>query len=259
MKLENQVAIVVGASQVIGATIARTFSEEGANIALVGRVKPELDKVAEDIRRKAGKAIAIVADITDEEQVKNMVDETIKAYGRIDILVNSAGFTGPTCRVDEIDEKDWDAVLDVNLKGPFLCCKMVLKHMIKQHSGNIVNMSGTAGKEGLPLRGALSAAKWGLLGLTQVIAKECGQFNIRANCIVPSGIYGPRMQHVFVERAKVLGTTPEEVERWFMDRTPLRRFSHPEEVARAILFLASDDSCNITGEALNFSGGEIMH
>ncbi len=259
MKLENQVAVVVGAGQPICATIARTFSEEGASVALVDIVKPNIDKVAQEIRQSGGKAIAIKADILDEKQVNDMVAETVKEYGKIDILMNGAGFTGPTVRVHEIGEKDWDAILDVNLKGPFLCCKAVLKQMVKQGSGNIVSLSGTAGKEGLPLRGGLSAAKWGLLGLTQVIAKEYGELGIRANVIVPSGIYGPRIKHVFEERGKALGITPEEVEKSFMDRTPLKRFSSPEQVARAILFLVSDDSWNVTGEALNFSGGEIMH
>lgn len=259
MKLENRVAIVIGAGQPIGMTIARTFSEEGASIALVDVAKPGIDELAEDIKQKGGKAIAIKADITDEKQVNEMVDETLKAYGKIDILMNGAGLTGPTVLVEDIVEKEWDAVMAVNLKGPFLCCKAVLKQMVKQGSGNIISLSGTVGKEGMPLRGVLSAAKWGLLGLTQVIAREYGHIGIRANVIVPSGISGPRMQHVFVERGKALGITPEEVEKRFMDNTPLKRFSTPEQVARAILFLVSDDSYNITGEALNFSGGEIMH
>jgi len=259
MKLENQVAIVVGAAQPIGATIARTFSDEGANIVAVDIVKPQLEEVAQEIRQKGGKAIAIVADVTDEKQVNEMVEETIRTYGKIDILVNGAGFTGPTVRVADIEEKDWDAVLAVNLKAPFLCCKAVLKQMIKQRSGNIISLSGTAGKEGLPLRGALSAAKWGLLGLTQVIAKEAGSFGIRANVIVPSGIHGPRMKYVFEERAKVLGITPEEAEKYFLEPMAIKRFAYPEEVARAVLFLVSNDSCLVTGEALNFSGGAIMH
>lgn len=183
----------------------------------------------------------------------------MRTYGRIDILVNSAGFTGPTARVDEMEEKDWDVVLAVNLKIPFLCSKVVLKKMIKQQRGNIISLSGTAGKEGLPLRGALSAAKWGLLGLTQVIAKEYEAFGIRANVIVPSGVQGPRLKHVFEERAKALGITAVEAEKYFLEPMAIKKFATPEEVAKACVFLASDDSCLVTGEALNFSGGAIMH
>lgn len=259
MKLNNKVAIVVGGAQGIGKAIALAFSEEGASVAIVDMVKAKLDEVAQEIRRKGGKAITLVADVTDEKQVNGMVEETIRTYGRIDILVNSAGFAGPTARAHEMEEKDWDKVFAVNLKAPFFCCKAVLKPMIEQRNGNIISLSGTAGKEGLPLRGALSAAKWGLVGLTQVIAKEAGPFGIRANVICPGGVHGEHTKLVFEERAQVLGITPEEVEKSFLDETPLGRFAYPEEVARAVLFLASDDSCLVTGEALNFSGGSIMH
>ena len=259
MKLESQVAIVVGGSQGIGEAIALAFSEEGANIAVVARTKPKLDEVVQKIRQRGGQAIAIAADVTDERQVTEMVGETIRTYGKIDILVNSAGFTGPTVRVQDMAERDWDAVIDANLKAPFLCCKAVLKQMVKQRNGNIISISGTAGKEGLPLRGALSAAKWGLLGLTQAIAKEAGTLGIRANCIVPSGVHGPRMKHVFEERAEISGITFEEAEKYFLEPMAIKRFAYPEEVARACVFLASNDSCLVTGEALNFSGGAIMH
>lgn len=259
MKLANKVAIVVGGAQGIGRAIANTFLEEGAKIALVDRIKPNLDEVVQEIRGKGGKAIAIVADVTDEKEVNGMVEETVRQYGKIDILVNSAGFTGPTVRLHELEQKDWDEIFAVNLKAPFLCSKAVLKQMLKQRSGNIISLSGTAGKEGLALRGALTAAKWGLLGLTQVIAKEFGPFGIRANVLCPGGVYGGRLNHVFEERGEALGLTPAEVEKGFLDETPLGRFAYPEEVARAVVFLASDDSCLVTGEALNFSGGAIMH
>jgi len=259
MKLANQAAIVIGAGQGIGRSIALVFSEEGASVALVARTRPKLDEVAQEIRQKGGKAIVIVADVTEEKQVNMMVEETMRTYGRIDILVNCAGFTGPTVRVHEMEAADWDAVLAVNLKAPFLCCKAVLKQMIKQRKGNIISLSGTAGKEGFAFRSAISAAKWGLLGLTQTIAKEAGPYGVRANTIVPGGVHGPRLKYVLEERAKAMGVTPEEVEKGFLNQTPLGRFPNPEEIARACVFLASDDSCLVTGEALNFSGGIIMH
>ena len=200
MKLDGQVAIVVGSARGIGAAIARTFSEEGANIVLVDieKMKHQLDEVAQEINQKGGKAIAVVADATDDAQVNKMVDETISRWGKIDVLVNSAGLRGPLVPVQEITEQEWDSVLAVNLKAMFLCCKAVLKVMMKQKSGNIVSISGTAGKEGMALRGSLCAAKWGLLGLTQTIAKEAGPSGIRANIICPGGsmkrISGPCMR-----------------------------------------------------------------
>ncbi|OGQ77673.1 MAG: hypothetical protein A3G40_16430 [Deltaproteobacteria bacterium RIFCSPLOWO2_12_FULL_57_22] len=261
MKLDGQVAIVVGSARGIGAAIARTFSKEGASIVLVDleRMKPQLDEVAQGINQKDGKAIAIVADVTDDAQVNKMVDETMRRWGKIDILVNSAGLRGPLVPVQEITEQEWDAVLAVNLKAAFLCSKAVLKQMIKQKSGNIVSISGTAGKEGMALRGALCAAKWGLLGLTQTIAKEVGPCGIRANVICPGGVDEPDLRTMYAERAKGLGMAFQELEKNVLEQTPLRKYASHDEIAKAALFLASSDSSHTTGEALNVSGGRLMN
>ena len=261
MKLDGQVAIVVGSARGIGAAIARTFSKEGASIVLVDleRMKPQLDEVAQGINQKDGKAIAIVADVTDDAQVNKMVDETMRRWGKIDILVNSAGLRGPLLPVQEVTEQEWDAVLAVNLKAAFLCSKAVLKQMIKQKSGNIVSISGTAGKEGMALRGSLCAAKWGLLGLTQTIAKEVGPRGIRANVICPGGVDEPDLRTMYAERAKGLGMAFQELEKNVLEQTPLRKYASHDEIAKAALFLASSDSSHTTGEALNVSGGRLMN
>ncbi len=161
--------------------------------------------------------------------------------------------------VQEITEQDWDKVIAVNLKAPFLCCKAVLKWMIKQKSGNIVSISGTTGRAGMALRGALSTAKWGIIGLTQTIAREAGPLGIRANVICPGGVYDERLKPTLEERAKALGVTVEEVEKDFLEQTVLRKFAYPEEIAKTALFLAANDSSHVTGEILNVSGGEIMY
>lgn len=261
MKLDGQVAIVVGSARGIGAAIARTFSQEGASIVLVDleNMKPQLDEVAQEINQKGGKAIAIVADCTDDAQVNKMVDETVRHWGKIDILVNSAGFRGPLVPVQDITEQEWDEVLNVNLKAVFLCCRAVLKVMMKQKSGSIVSISGTAGKEGMALRGSLCAAKWGLLGLTQTIAKEAGPYGIRANVICPGGMDEPDLRAMYAERAKGLGMEFSELEKSVLELTPLRKYAKHDEVAKAALFLASSDSSHTTGEALNVSGGRIMN
>ena len=147
MKLVGQVAIIVGGARGIGAAIAHKFSAEGASIALVDldKMKPQLDGVAQAIARNGGKAIAIAADCTEDRQVNAMVDETVRRWGKIDILVNSAGFRGPLVPVQEITDQEWDDVLTINLKLVFLCCRAVLKIMIQQHSGSIVSICGTAG------------------------------------------------------------------------------------------------------------------
>jgi NAD(P)-dependent dehydrogenase (short-subunit alcohol dehydrogenase family) len=261
MKLDGQVAIVVGSARGIGAAIARAFAQEGANIVLVDieEMKPKLDEVAQEINQKGGKAMAIVADATNDGQVSEMVGETVRRWGKIDILINSAGLRGPLVPVQEITEPEWDSVLAVNLKAVFLCCRAVLKTMIKQKRGNIVSISGTAGKEGMALRGALCAAKWGLLGLTQTIAKEAGPFGIRANVICPGGVDEPDLRIMYAERAEGLGMAFSELEKSVLEQTPLRKYASHEEIAKAALFLASSDSSHTTGEALNVSGGRLMN
>jgi NAD(P)-dependent dehydrogenase (short-subunit alcohol dehydrogenase family) len=261
MKLDGQVAIVVGSARGIGEVIARTFAQEGASIALVDleKMKSQLDEVARAITGKGGRAAVIVADCTNERQVNAMVDETVSRWGKIDILINSAGLRGPLVPVQEITEQEWDSVLAVNLKAVFLCCRAVLKVMIKQKSGSIVSISGTAGKEGMALRGSLCAAKWGLLGLTQTIAKEVGPHGIRANVICPGGMDEPDLRIMYAERAKGLGLEFSELEKSVLEQTPLRKYARHDEVAKAALFLASSDSSHTTGESLNVSGGRLMN
>jgi 3-oxoacyl-[acyl-carrier protein] reductase len=261
MKLNGQVAIVVGSARGIGAAIAHRFSQEGANVVLVdlAKMKPQLDEVAREIAQKGGKAMALVADCTNGREVNTMVDETIGRWGKIDILINSAGLRGPLVPVQELTEQEWDAVLAVNLKAVFLCCKAVLKVMMKQKSGSIVSISGTAGKEGMALRGSLCAAKWGLLGLTQTIAKEAGPDGIRANVICPGGMDEADLRAMYAERAKGLGMEFSELEKSVLELTPLRKYAKHDEVANAALFLASSDSSHTTGEALNVSGGRLMN
>ena len=261
MKLDGQVAIVVGGARGIGEAIAHAFAQEGASLALVDleTMKPQLEGVAQAINQKGGKAMAIVADCTEDRQVNQMVDETVRRLGKIDILINSAGLRGPLVPVQEISEQEWDSVLAVNLKAAFLCCKAVLKVMMKQKSGSIVSISGTAGKEGMALRGSLCAAKWGLLGLTQTIAKEAGPYGIRANIICPGGMDEPDLRAMYAERAKGLGMEFSELEKSVLELTPLRKYAKHDEVAKAALFLASGDSSHTTGESLNVSGGRLMN
>lgn len=260
MKLEAQVAIVVGGARGIGAAIAHKFSREGASIALVDleKMKPQLDEVTAAINKEGGEAIALAADCTDDRQVDVMVDETVRRWGKIDILVNSAGLRGPLVPVPDITEEQWDSVLAVNLKLVFLCCRAVLKVMIKQKNGSIVSISGTAGREGMALRGSLCAAKWGLIGLTQTIAKEAGPYGIRANVICPGGMDEPDLREMYAERAKGLGMEFSQLEKQVLELTPLRKYAKHDEVANAALFLASSDSSHTTGESLNVSGGRLM-
>jgi NAD(P)-dependent dehydrogenase (short-subunit alcohol dehydrogenase family) len=260
MKLENQVALIIGGARGIGEAIAHMFSQEGATIVLVDleRSKPQLDGVVQTLAGNGGKALALTADCSDDRQVNATVDETVRRFGRIDILVNSAGFRGPLVPVTEISEKEFDEVILYNLKLVFLCCRAVLKQMVKQKSGSIVSISGTAGREGMAMRGSLCAAKWGVTGLTQTIAKEYGPHGIRANVICPGGMDEPDLREMYAQRAKNLGMSVEAHEAQILSLTPLRKYAKHEEVAKAALFLASRDSSHTTGESLNVSGGRLM-
>jgi NAD(P)-dependent dehydrogenase (short-subunit alcohol dehydrogenase family) len=236
------------------------FAQEGATIVLVDleTMKSQLDRVVQTIDRQGGKAAAITADCSDDPQVNALVDEIIRRFGKIDVLVNSAGFRGPLVPVQEISEKEWDDVLLYNLKLVFLCCRAVLKQMIKQKSGSIVSIAGTAGREGMALRGSLCAAKWGLIGLTQTIAKEAGPYGVRANVICPGGMDEPDLREMYAERARGLGMEFSQLEKQVLELTPLRKYAKHDEVAKAALFLASSDSSHTTGESLNVSGGRLM-
>jgi NAD(P)-dependent dehydrogenase (short-subunit alcohol dehydrogenase family) len=260
MKLKDQVALIVGGARGIGATIAHTFSNEGANVVLVDLAKmtSELDGVVQAIDQQGGKAVALAADCSDARQVSQLVDDTVRRFGKIDVLINSAGFRGPLVAVTEISDKEFDDVILYNLKLVFLCCRAVLKQMVKQKSGSIVSISGTAGREGMAMRGSLCAAKWGVVGLTQTIAKEYGPHGIRANVICPGGMDEPDLREMYAERAKNLGMTFKELENQILALTPLRKYAKHEEVANAALFLASYDSSHTTGESLNVSGGRLM-
>jgi NAD(P)-dependent dehydrogenase (short-subunit alcohol dehydrogenase family) len=260
MKLAGQVAIIVGSARGIGEAIAHTFSEEGATLVLVDleKAKPQLEGVAQEINEEGGSAIAVLGDVTDDAQVVKIINDTVARYAKIDILVNSAGLRGPLVPVQDITEEEWDLVLSVNLKAIFLCCRAVLKVMLKQKSGSIVSISGTAGKEGMALRGSLCAAKWGLMGLTQTIAKESGPYGIRANIVCPGGMDEPDLRVMYAERAKGLGMEFSQLEKSILELTPLRKYAKHDEVAKAALFLASSDSSHTTGESLNVSGGRLM-
>ena len=260
MKLSGQVAIIVGSARGIGEEIALTFSKEGASLVLVDldKMKPQLDGVVQAVNQQGGTAVAITADCSDDRQVTALVDDTVRRFGRIDILINSAGFRGPLVPVTEISEKEFDDVILYNLKLVFLCCRAVLKQMVKQKSGNIVSISGTAGREGMAMRGSLCAAKWGVTGLTQTIAKEYGPHGIRANVICPGGMDEPDLREMYAERAKNLGISFKELENQVLALTPLRKYAKHDEVAKAALFLASSDSSHTTGESLNVSGGRLM-
>ena len=252
MRLEGKVAIVTAAAGAgIGQATARTLAKEGANIVVNSRRAHErLTSTAEEIRSSFGvKALAIQADVCNHEQVDSMIKQTLDEFGRIDILVNNAGTDRNVPIVDMTDEV-WDLVLDTNLKGVFHCCRAVLPTMIKQKSGKIVNISSIAAwGPWVPDSAAYNAAKGGAVSFTYGIIREVAKYNINVNAVTPGLVPNPFLTKV----------APEEELNIIRKATPLPRDCALEEVANAVVFLASDEASYITGVALSVCGGYYMH
>ncbi len=257
MRLENRIAIVTGAAKGMGSAITRTLGREGADMMLAARDLEPLEEIAEEVRAMGRRVETISADVTDPNQVAAMVERTKQAFGgRIDILVNVAGTTGPIeTPVQDIDPDDFLEVLDINVRGTFLPIKYTLPVMIAQKYGKIVNIGGSSGLRGYKYRTAYSASKWALRGLTRTIALEAGPHNVNVNIVMPGIVHTPRMDKLCEEKAKVRGWTFEQVYQEYVEEMCLGRVTEPEDVADAVLYCASDESRNMTGQKISVDGG----
>jgi NAD(P)-dependent dehydrogenase (short-subunit alcohol dehydrogenase family) len=255
VKLRQKVAVITGGNAGIGRTIALWFAQEGARISICGRRRDLVDKVENEIRESGTEAIGFVTNVGIEKEVESMVARTVERFGTIDILVNNAAAEGPTSPIHQIDGKDWRTVVDTNLNGLFYCTKYVLPIMIAKRSGNILNIGSIAGVYAYPLRTPYNATKWAIAGVTQTIAAEVGPYNIRCNCLSPGPTEGDRAFNVIRRRAEATGKTFEEMKKFYEDQIPIKRFVTPEEVAKAALFLVTEDSSGITAQHFCVSGG----
>ena len=255
MKLSDKVAVITGGGKGIGRAISLAFAREGADVVIAGRTESPLQETAEEIRKTGGCARAFVGDVSDEDQVNEFVNSALRDLGRIDILVNNAGIAGPTTPLVNLGIEDWNRVMAVNLTGAYLCSRAVLRSMIENKDGNIINISSMAGVKGLWRRSPYVVSKWGIIGLTKTLALEVGIHGVRVNAICPGPVEGERMDHVFRERGKAMGISPDEARKRAMDEAPLGRLVTPEEVAGAAVFLASSDSEGITGEIIRVDAG----
>jgi 3-oxoacyl-[acyl-carrier protein] reductase len=256
MKLADRHAVVTGAAKGMGRDICLTLAREGANLAIAARDTAPLEALGREIAALGRKVIVVPTDVTDEAAVERLTASAREAFGRIDILVNAAGVTGPIeTPVWEIKADDFDQVISVNLRGTFLPTKHVLPTMIKQRYGKIVNISGTSGLRGYKYRAAYSSSKWALRGFTRTVALEAGPYNINVNALHPGIVGGDRMDKLCREKAKKRGWTPEQVYQEYVDEMALRRVTIAQDIANAVLFLVSDDSSNMTGQSVTVDGG----
>jgi len=256
MKLEHRVALVTGAAKGMGYDICLTLAREGADLALAAREVPPLEALRGEVEKLGRRALVVPCDVTDEAAVEKMVARAVESFGRIDILVNAAGVTGPIeTPVQEIGVEDFRFVLEANIVGTFLPTKHVLPGMIARKYGKVVNISGTSGLRGYKYRAAYSSSKWALRGFTRTVALEVGRHNINVNALHPGIVAGDRMDKLCREKAKKRGWTPEQVYQEYVDDMALRRVTVSQDIANAVLFLVSDESKNMTGQSVTVDGG----
>lgn len=254
MRLSNKVAIITGATSGIGRATAILFCREGAKVAAVGRRLDKGEEVVKMAEKTGGDAIFVKSDVCKASDIKEMVDEVIKAFGKIDILFNNAGVNLEAARkpIVECPEEHWDRTIEVNLKGIFLPSKYVIPHMVKNGGGSIINTSSVAGLVGRKNRSAYITSKGGATLLTKSMAIDYAPYNIRVNCICPAIIEGTDITGKTLLKAGKDKNLWQEI---IVDKIPLGRPGKPEEVASAALFLASDESSFITGTSLIVDGG----
>ncbi len=244
--LSGKTAIVTGASRGIGAAIAHRLCEVGANVVICSRSTESVSQTATALEGKGYAIHAIAADISKKEDVDTLVDETINQFSQVDILVNNAGITRDMLLM-RLKDEDWDAVLQTNLTGTMYCTRAVLRPMIRQKNGRIINISSVIGLMGNPGQASYAAAKAGIIGLTKTTAKEVGTRGITVNAIAPGFI-----------TTDMTAKIPEEFQNRLLELIPLQNFGTPEDVADTVCFLASDAARYITGQTIQVDGGMVM-
>jgi NAD(P)-dependent dehydrogenase (short-subunit alcohol dehydrogenase family) len=244
-KLKDRVAVITGGARGIGKAAAVKMLQEGASVALLDILSQDVSQTAKELQGGGGRVLGIKADVTHKEEIGKAVDQVLAKFGRVDILVNNAGIVKPAL-LEDVQDGDWDAVVNVNLKGAFFCTRAVLPAMKKQRYGKIINI-GSRASLGKELRTVYGATKSALIGVTRTWALELGQHNINVNYIGP----GPIATELFT------GANPPDSPRTkaIIDGVPLKRMGQPEDVANLISFLASDEASFVTGQTIFICGG----
>ena len=246
LKIQGLRVLVTAGASGIGLAAARAFAQEGARVLVC------------DIDRAALAAVAtsdpslgqVVCDVADSAAVDRLFEAATSVLGGLDALVNNAGIAGPTAACEDVTEADWERTLAVNLTSQFLCARRAIPLLKSSANASIANLSSAAGRFGFPLRTPYAAAKWGVIGLTKSLAIELGAFGVRVNAICPGSVAGPRIDRVFARKAEARGVAPDVVRDEALARTSLRRLVTADDIANAIVFLASPRGVNISGQAL---------
>lgn len=246
MRVENKVVIITGAGSGIGRETAILFGKEGAKVVVADVNEKAGQETAELIRNNGSDAFFAKLDVSDREQSKEVVKDTLERYGKIDILINNAGIIQDAL-ISKMTEDQWDKVITIDLKGPFNCIQAVVEAMTKHGTGEIINVSSIVGLYGNIGQSNYSAAKAGLIGLTKTLAKELGRKGIRVNAVAPGFIYTP-----------MTATVPEKILEMMKEKTPVKRLGRPDDIAYALLYLASDEANFVNGAVLSVDGGLLL-
>ena len=257
MRVAGKNAIITGAAKGMGAAITLRLAGEGADIVLTARDTAALDEVAAEVEKLGRRALVIGCDVCNEDDVKAMVDGAREFFdGRIDILVNVSGVTGPIeTGVQDIKVEDFDYVVRTNTRGTYLPIKHVAPTMIELQGGKIVNIGGTSGLRGYPMRTAYSCSKWGVRGITRTVALELGKHNVNVNAVCPGIVRTPRMDKLCHAKAEKRGWTFQQVWEEYIEDMALKRVTEPEDIANMVLFLASEEAKQVTGQEIAVDGG----
>lgn len=246
MRLKGKIALITGSTRGIGKEFASGFAKDGADVIINGRNFEKAKTVAKEIESLGVRSIGIGADVSQSKDVTRMVEEAVQAFGKIDILVNNAGINPFILEAEKIKEEGWDQMLNVNLKGVFLCCQAVGKQMIKQGGGKIINISSAAGILGEQGFLPYCVSKAGVMTLTRILAYEWSKYHITVNAIAPGFVAGGMNAPILNKEILVSGLTQQ---------VPIKRLANPEEIVKIALFLASEDSSYINGTTIVADGG----
>jgi NAD(P)-dependent dehydrogenase (short-subunit alcohol dehydrogenase family) len=253
--LDGKVAIVTGASKGIGRALSLRFGREGAAVVCAARSADLVKETADLVTKAGGRAIAVVCDLADEAQVRDMVGSGVKAFGKLTTLVNNAGDGGPTKKVEEYTMEDWRYTIDSCLTSSYLCTRFAVPEMRKAGGGSIVNVSSMAGRRGLPFRIGYCSSKAGQVGMTYGMALELAP-DIRVNCVAPGAVEGDRIDSVIEGQARVRGISVEQMRKAMTDQSPLKRFVTADDIVDATLFFCSDAARSISGQVLAVNAGQ---